>query len=158
MLWRCHVDMLERRDDAIDHEEGDVPEEIGYVEGSTTIGFRQLGQGPGVVILHGGALASQHYMKLGTALAEEFTVYIPDRRGRGMSGPYGPHYSIEREDEDLDAIVTDTGAQYVFGEADGGLFVGGSFSKTSCVRSQAWPSVFAGAAVERSSSAAPLGI
>jgi esterase/lipase len=124
----------------------------------TTIGFRQLGQGPGVVILHGGALASQHYMKLGTALAEEFTVYIPDRRGRGMSGPYGPHYSIEREDEDIDAIVTDTGAQYVFGEADGGLFVGGSFSKTSCVRSQAWPSVFAGAAVERSSSAAPLGI
>jgi pimeloyl-ACP methyl ester carboxylesterase len=88
----------------------------------TTIGFRQLGRGPGVVILHGGALASQHYMKLGTALAEEFTVYIPDRRGRGMSGPYGPHYSIEREDEDLAAIVTDTGAHYVFGEADGGLF------------------------------------
>jgi pimeloyl-ACP methyl ester carboxylesterase len=88
----------------------------------TTIGFRQLGQGPGMVILHGGALASQHYMKLGAALAEEFTVYIPDRRGRGMSGPYGPHYSIEREDEDLDTIVTDTGAQYVFGEADGGLF------------------------------------
>jgi pimeloyl-ACP methyl ester carboxylesterase len=88
----------------------------------TTIGFRQLGHGPGVVILHGGALASQHYMKLGTALAEEFTVNIPDRRGRGMSGPYGPHYSIDREDEDLDAIVSDTGAQYVFGEADGGLF------------------------------------
>lgn len=80
----------------------------------TTIGFRQLGHGPGVVILHGGALASQHYMKLGGALADEFTVYIPDRRGRGMSGPYGPHYSIQREDEDLGAIVTDTGAQYVF--------------------------------------------
>lgn len=26
----------------------------------TTIGFRQFGHGPGVVILHGGALASQH--------------------------------------------------------------------------------------------------
>ena len=64
--------------------------------------------------MHGGALASQHYMKLGGALADEFTVYIPDRRGRGMSGPYGPHYSIQREDEDLGAIVTDTGAQYVF--------------------------------------------
>lgn len=88
----------------------------------TTIGFRQFGQGPGVVILHGGALASQHYMKLGTALADEFTVSIPDRRGRGMSGPYGPHYSIQREDEDLGAIVGDTGAQYVFGAADGGLF------------------------------------
>lgn len=88
----------------------------------TTIGFRQFGHGPGVVILHGGALASQHYMKLGAALADEFTVYIPDRRGRGMSGPYGPNYSIEREDEDLDAIVTDTAAHYVFGAADGGLF------------------------------------
>jgi len=88
----------------------------------TTIGFRQFGHGPGVVILHGGALASQHCMKLGAALADEFSVYIPDRRGRGMSGPYGPHYSIQREDEDLDAIVADTGAQYVFGAADGGLF------------------------------------
>jgi pimeloyl-ACP methyl ester carboxylesterase len=88
----------------------------------TTIGFRQFGHGPGVVILHGGALASQHYMKLGAALADQFTVCIPDRRGRGMSGPYGPQYSIQREDEDLDAIVTDTGAQYVFGAADGGLF------------------------------------
>ena len=53
----------------------------------TTIGYRQLGQGPTVVILHGGALASQHYMKLGSALAERFTVSMPDRRGRGMSGP-----------------------------------------------------------------------
>lgn len=88
----------------------------------TTIGFRQLGQGPAMVILHGGALASQHYMKLGAALADEFTVCIPDRRGRGMSGPYGPHYSIECEDEDLSAVVAETDAQYVFGTADGGLF------------------------------------
>jgi pimeloyl-ACP methyl ester carboxylesterase len=88
----------------------------------TTIGFRQLGHGPGVVIMHGGALGSQHYMKLGASLADEFTVYIPDRRGRGMTGPYGPHYSIEREDEDLDAIITDTCAQDVFGAANGGLF------------------------------------
>ena len=91
-------------------------------EDGTTISFRQLGHGPAVVILHGGGLASQHYMKLGAALADEFTVCIPDRRGRGMSGPYGPQYSIAREDEDLAAIVAETGAQYVFGAADGGLF------------------------------------
>ena len=91
-------------------------------EDGTTIGFRQLGHGPAVVILHGGGLASQHYMKLGAALADEFTVCIPDRRGRGMSGPYGPQYSIAREDEDLAAIVAETGAQYVFGAAGGGLF------------------------------------
>lgn len=87
----------------------------------TAIGMRQMGHGPGVVIMHGGSLGSQHYMKLGTALADEFTVYLPDRRGRGMSGPYGPNYSIEREDEDLGAIISDTGAQCVFGAANGGL-------------------------------------
>ena len=88
----------------------------------TTIGFRQLGQGPAIVILHGGALAAQHYMKLGRALADRFTVCLPDRRGRGMSGPYGPDYSIECEDDDLAAVVAETGAERVFGAADGGLF------------------------------------
>jgi hypothetical protein len=31
-------------------------------------------------------------MKLGLALADAFTVYLPDRRSRGMSGAYGPAY------------------------------------------------------------------
>lgn len=88
----------------------------------TTIGYRQMGNGPGVIILHGGVNASQNLMKLGTALSDEFTVYIPDRRGRGMSGPYGENYSIEKEDEDLDALLKKTGAHYVFGTADGALF------------------------------------
>jgi pimeloyl-ACP methyl ester carboxylesterase len=88
----------------------------------TIIGFRQMGSGPGIILLHGGVNASQNLMKLGTALSDEFTVYIPDRRGRGMSGPYGENYSIEKEDEDLDAILKETGAHYVFGTADGALF------------------------------------
>ena len=88
----------------------------------TKIGIRKLGQGPGVVLEHGGALGSQHYMKLATALADQFTVYLPDRRGRGMSGPYGPDYCIEREDEDLAAVIAATGAENVFGSADGGMF------------------------------------
>ena len=88
----------------------------------TTIGFRQLGSGPGLVLMHGGALASQHYMRLATALADAFTVYVPDRRGRGRSGDFGPDYGIAREDEDLDAVITHTGARCVFGTADGGLF------------------------------------
>lgn len=61
-------------------------------------------------------------MKLAGALADEFTVYLPDRRGRGMSGPYGPQYCMQREDEDLAAIIAATGADKVFGAADGGLF------------------------------------
>ncbi len=88
----------------------------------TTIGYRRLGQGPSLVLLHGGVNASHHMLRLGRALADAFTVYLADRRGRGMSGPYGTEYSIAREDEDLAAVVQDTGAEYVFGPANGALF------------------------------------
>ncbi|MGH3620730.1 MAG: alpha/beta fold hydrolase [Sciscionella sp.] len=99
-----------------------------YTKGSvtsadgTTIGYRQLGAGPAVILLHGGVNAAQHMMGLGLRLTDAFTVYLPDRRGRGMSGPIGPGYSIEREDEDLAALIQQTGAECVFGPADGGLF------------------------------------
>ena len=88
----------------------------------TRIGYRRLGEGPGVLLLHGGVNASQHMVRLGRALADAFTVYLPDRRGRGMSGAFGPAYGIQREDEDLAALVEHTGAECVFGPADGGLF------------------------------------
>jgi pimeloyl-ACP methyl ester carboxylesterase len=60
-------------------------------------------------------------MQLAEALAGSFTVYLPDRRGRGLSGPYGDDYSMRREVEDLDALLTKTGAQRVFGVSAGGL-------------------------------------
>lgn len=88
----------------------------------TTIGYRRLGAGPAAVLLHGGVNASQHMMTLGRLLADAFTVYLPDRRGRGASGPIGSGYSIEREDEDVGAVVRHSGARCVFGPADGGLF------------------------------------
>jgi pimeloyl-ACP methyl ester carboxylesterase len=81
-----------------------------------------MGSGPGLLLIHGGINASQHMMKLGAALADAFTIYIPDRRGRGMSGPLGNNYSISREDEDLDALLQKTGAHLIFGTADGALF------------------------------------
>lgn len=87
----------------------------------TTIGYRQTGSGPGVVILHGVARASQHYELLANALADWFTVYLPDRRGRGLSGPRGDGYNIKKETEDLCAILQETGARWVFGHSAGGF-------------------------------------
>lgn len=75
-----------------------------------------------MILLHGGVNASQHMVKLGRALADAFTVYLPDRRGRGMSGAFGAAYGIQREDEDLAALVEHTAAECVFGPANGGLF------------------------------------
>ena len=87
----------------------------------TIIGYRQLGSGPGVILLHGAVSSSQLFMKLGTALSDTFTVYMPDRRGRGLSGPFGDDYGIQKEVEDLDAILKKTEAHNVFGLSAGAL-------------------------------------
>jgi pimeloyl-ACP methyl ester carboxylesterase len=98
---------------------------LGHVTSTdgTTIGYRQVGSGPGIVILHGGARASQHYLVLANELAKWFTVYLPDRRGRGLSGPCGDGYSIKKETEDIHAVLEKTGARWVFGHSAGG-FIG----------------------------------
>ena len=98
-----------------------------YTKGSviskdgTTVGYRQMGNGPGIILLHGGGKSSQTLMKLSMALSDEFTVYIPDRRGRGLSGPFGDNYGLQREVEDMDALLKKTGAHYVFGTATGAI-------------------------------------
>jgi pimeloyl-ACP methyl ester carboxylesterase len=87
----------------------------------TTIRCEVAGAGPGVVIVCGGLLAGHHYQKLATSLAEAFTVYAMDRRGRGGSGPQGDGYRMDKECEDLVAVLKHTGATYVFGHSYGGL-------------------------------------
>lgn len=87
----------------------------------TTIGYRQLGRGPGLVLLHGMMESAQSHMQLAEALADSFTVYLPDRRGRGTSGPYGEGYSIQKEVEDMEALLMKTGAQNVFGVSMGAV-------------------------------------
>ncbi|SFJ36081.1 Pimeloyl-ACP methyl ester carboxylesterase [Paenibacillus sp. UNC496MF] len=87
----------------------------------TPIGYRQFGRGPGLVVIHGANLSSQHFMTLAERLADAFTVYVPDRRGRGLSGPFGEPYGIRKEVEDVEALLQQTGARYVFGISSGGL-------------------------------------
>lgn len=87
----------------------------------TRIGYRQLGGGPGVIIVHGGMQGAQNFMKLAAALADQFTLYIPDRRGRGLSGEPGLNYGIEKECEDIEALLDKTGAHYIFGLSSGAI-------------------------------------
>ncbi|WP_206785065.1 alpha/beta fold hydrolase [Amycolatopsis sp. MtRt-6] len=87
----------------------------------TVIGYRQLGSGPAVLLVHGGMQAAQHLMKLADALASDFTVLVPDRRGRGLSGRHGDDYCAAREVEDLQALVAATGATRIFGLSAGAL-------------------------------------
>ena len=87
----------------------------------TIIGYHQLGRGPGVIAVHGGMQAAQNLTKLAGALADSFTVYLPDRRGRGLSGPPGDHYSLAAECEDVDALAQATGARNIFGLSSGAI-------------------------------------
>ena len=87
----------------------------------TTIGYRQLGRGPALLLLHGHMESAQSHIQLAEALAASFTVYLPDRRGRGLSGPYGKDYSIQKDVEDMDALLTKTGSHYIFGVSSGGI-------------------------------------
>jgi pimeloyl-ACP methyl ester carboxylesterase len=74
-----------------------------------------------LILVHGGMMAAQNFMKLGAALASAFTVYIPDRRGRGMSGPFGENYGIARDCEDIRALARQVGAQRIFGLSSGAI-------------------------------------
>src|SRR5262245_53982762 len=87
----------------------------------TNIGYRRIGHGPGLLLLHGGMKSSQDLLKLGETLSETFTVYVPDRRGRGLSGPAGDSFSVQREVEDVQAIIAETGARNIFGLSSGAL-------------------------------------
>ncbi|MEV0234125.1 alpha/beta hydrolase [Nonomuraea sp. NPDC050786] len=86
----------------------------------TTIGYYQVGRGPGLVISHGGMGSAYGHIQLAQALADTCTVYLPDRRGRGMSGPYRPGHGIQQDVADLEAVIAETGARYLFGLSVGG--------------------------------------
>src|SRR5258708_20310545 len=44
----------------------------------TTIGYRQLGHGPGVLLLHGTASSGYNHIQLAEALANASTAYLPN--------------------------------------------------------------------------------
>jgi pimeloyl-ACP methyl ester carboxylesterase len=76
----------------------------------TEIAFEKVGRGPPVILV-GGAFADRSFgplAELASALASEFTVYTYDRRGRGDSGDRDD-YAVDREVEDLSALVQEAG-------------------------------------------------
>ncbi|WP_181768655.1 alpha/beta fold hydrolase [Streptomyces albidus (ex Kaewkla and Franco 2022)] len=86
----------------------------------TGIAYKRTGDGPPVVLV-GGATAT-HAMEspLAAELAAAHTVHIYDRRGRGKSGDTAP-YAVEREVEDLAAVIEAAGGEAaVYGVSSGG--------------------------------------
>jgi len=87
----------------------------------TRIGYRQLGQGPGIVFVHGAMESAHSHIQLANELADAFTVFLLDRRGRGPSGSYSNDYSIRKDVEDMEALLYETGARKIFGVSSGAI-------------------------------------
>jgi pimeloyl-ACP methyl ester carboxylesterase len=89
----------------------------------TTIAFGRFGQGPTLILVDG----ALHYrafdqgdVRLADQLAQHFSVFRYDRRGRG--GTDTPPYDIQREIEDIEALIDAAGGQaYVFGHSSGAV-------------------------------------
>lgn len=87
----------------------------------TRIHVRTSGAGPGLVLVHGGVQTAGALASLAQPLGDVFTVHCIDRRGRRPSGPAGERYCMQREVEDLGAVLEATGARQVFGLSTGAL-------------------------------------
>jgi pimeloyl-ACP methyl ester carboxylesterase len=86
----------------------------------TPIAFEKSGDGPPLAMVVGAFSDRTWRQSLVADLESEYTVYRYDRRGRGDSGDTGP-YAIEREVEDLAAVIDATGgAPFLFGHSSGG--------------------------------------
>jgi pimeloyl-ACP methyl ester carboxylesterase len=87
----------------------------------TNIAFDQLGTGTPVILVSGGSVDRRSNAALATLLAEHFTVFNYDRRGRGPSGDTLP-YAVEREVEDIAAVAQAAGGSaYLFGSSSGAV-------------------------------------
>ena len=90
----------------------------------TEIAYEVSGSGPALVLVDGAlcqrSMGPSH--GLATVLESEFTVHAYDRRGRGESGPGATPYDIQREVEDLVAVLEAAGGHpHVFGSSSGAV-------------------------------------
>lgn len=113
----------------------------------TDIAWFSRGDGPPLLLVHGATASHRRWDGLRPHLEPHATVHAVDRRGRGASGD-GPVYAIEREYEDVAAVVDAVAAASgspvdVLGHSFGGVVSFGAALLTDNVRSlmlyEGWP-------------------
>ena len=101
-------------------DRGAAMESVRSADG-TTIALERSGDGPALVVVTGAFCARSTPAGLAAALDPSFTVWRYDRRGRGDSGDTPP-YAVEREIDDLAALIESVGGQaYVCGHSSGSV-------------------------------------
>ncbi len=77
----------------------------------TVIACEVTGSGPALLLVHGTADDRFGFDRVAPLLSPRFTLYMMDRRGRGLSTKQAPAYAIEREFEDIDALTAKLATQ-----------------------------------------------
>jgi pimeloyl-ACP methyl ester carboxylesterase len=87
----------------------------------TPIAYDQLGSGPALALVSGATATRAAARSTAEFMADHFTIFSYDRRGRGDSGDTQP-YAPQREIEDLEAIIDAAGGSaFVFGHSSGAV-------------------------------------
>jgi pimeloyl-ACP methyl ester carboxylesterase len=96
---------------------------VNYIQSTDCkrIGYREIGSGPGIILVHGALQSSLNFSELAKALSDSFTVYIPDRRGRGLTDSYNAIDNLDSEASDISALIHHTKAQNIFGLSSGAI-------------------------------------
>ena len=85
----------------------------------TTIAIERTGDGPPVILVCGGSTDRMSNAPFAEILGKHFTALNYDRRGRGDSGDTEP-YAVEREIEDIQAVLADAGGEaFLYGSSSG---------------------------------------
>jgi alpha-beta hydrolase superfamily lysophospholipase len=85
----------------------------------TTIAFDRSGEGPPIILVGGAFTDRSSDAPLAEQLERHFTAVTYDRRGRGSSGDTAP-YAVDREIEDLEALIAKAGGSaIVYGKSSG---------------------------------------
>lgn len=114
----------------------------------TEVAYWTTGTGPPLVLVHGTPADHTRWRPLLPELEPHFTVHALDRRGRGASSD-APDYFLEREYEDLAAVVDAVAAESggtpvsVYGHSHGGIVAFGAAALTANIHKlvlyEGWP-------------------
>lgn len=97
-----------------------MTEELVRAADGVSLSARVSGEGQPLVLVHGTTGSKESWALVEPLLAQDFTVWSYDRRGRGLSGD-GESYDVEREVEDLLAVLDATdGRAHLLGHSFGG--------------------------------------
>ena len=101
---------------------GRMPEMTITSADGTRLAARHSGHGSPMVLVHGAIGSLETFALIEGMLAERHSVWVYSRRGRGGSGD-GPHYGLDREVEDVLAVLAAAGDHaHLLGHSGGAMY------------------------------------